>query len=67
MKNIQNKLIRILDKCKICGRLWDEKGNYIKLPNFNYQINNEFLCKDCCPNFNINGGKLDEINNRGND
>jgi len=55
MKNIENKLIRILDKCKICGRSWDEWGNFIKLPNFNYQINNEFICKDCKTNFSERG------------
>jgi hypothetical protein len=48
MKNIQNKLMIILDKCKICGRLWDENGNCVKEPKFNYQTN-EFICKDCDP------------------
>lgn len=56
MKNIQNELIKILDRCKICGRFWDEDGNCIKYTikfseNFNYKINNEFTCKDCCKNF----------------
>ena len=50
MKNIQNKLIKTLDKCKICGREWDEEGNFIKLPKFNYKII-EFVCKDCDKNF----------------
>lgn len=50
LKNIQNELIKTLDKCKICGRLWDEEENCIKSPNFNYKIN-EFVCKDCDKNF----------------
>lgn len=55
MKNIQNKLIKVLDRCKICGRLWDAEEECIKLPKFNYKVN-EFICKDCCPNFDGNGG-----------
>jgi hypothetical protein len=50
MKNIQNELIKTLDKCKICGRLWDEEENCIKLPKFNYKTN-YFICKDCDKNF----------------
>jgi hypothetical protein len=50
MKNIQNELIKILDKCKICGRKWNEDGNFIKLPKFNYKIN-EFVCEDCQKDF----------------
>lgn len=50
MKNIINKSIKFLDRCKICGRLWDEEENCIKLPKFNYKIN-EFVCKDCNKNF----------------
>jgi len=51
MKNIQNKLIKTLDKCKYCGRTWDEYGNRIKLSNFNYKINYEFICEDCQKDF----------------
>ena len=50
MKNIQNKLIKTLDKCKYCGRLFDEEENCIKLPKINYKIN-EFICEDCQKDF----------------
>ena len=57
MKNIQNKLIKTLDKCKYCGRTWDEYGNRIKLSNFNYKINYEFICEDCQKDFYKRGWK----------
>ena len=56
MKNIQNKLIKTLDKCKYCGRLFDEEENCIKLPKINYKIN-EFICEDCQKDFYKRGWK----------